>query len=274
MAERRMIHRKISWSRQFNEMSEFAQLLFLMMIPHADDWGSMVGDAYVIKAQVIPMSSRNSEEDVESALNEMEEHRLFWRYQPNDEKPLLQFRKWEDHQTGLHKRTKPKNKLYFYCEEAREKLEEKGVSWNYQEFQGTSPRTKEGKELEQNEEGTEQPPTETRQRKDLLKHWAMKCYHHVVHRQMKGVLRESWAAFADETYTQRDEEERFKEMKADLKKFVAMGYFDGNVDWFMKWVGKGKPEKGGNRGPHKQRSTGAAQHPHPELQKKLEELSK
>src|SRR5487761_2456008 len=113
MAERRTIAKKISVSEQVNSLStDFARLLFTWMIPHADDYGVLSGSAWSIRSLVIPMLERTNVE-VEAALAELEAHELVWRYMGRDKKPYLQFRTWEEHQSGLHKRTAPHQPLYF-----------------------------------------------------------------------------------------------------------------------------------------------------------------
>ena len=257
MAERRMIHKKISLSEQFNDMGEFAQLVFVLMIPHADDWGSLKGTARVIRGMAIPLNTTRTDKEVESALQEMEKQELVWRYRPDGEGPMLQLRRWEDHQTGLGNRTKPKRKLYYYCEDAKKLLETAGIDWDYEEFHKTSENLS---ELQKDSPVTKQNRTKqkrtkgkgTRKRDPLLDHWAIKCYKHVVKRHVKTILRGDWVAFADKQY-EEDDDANFDAMKADMKKFMAMGYFEGNIEWFMQWVKDGKPEKwaGGKSATHK-----------------------
>lgn len=110
MANRRMINKSISISEQVNSMSEFAQLLFTWMIPHTDDWGIIPGSPKVLKALIIPMSKR-SEEEVAEAVKEMANQKLVWNYLVDD-KEYIQFCKFEQHQEGLHKRTRPKFPTY------------------------------------------------------------------------------------------------------------------------------------------------------------------
>ena len=110
MAERRTLWKKISLSEQVNEMSEFAQLLFTWMIPHTNDYGIIQGTPRQIKAMVIPMSNR-PHEDFEKALFEMKDNGLIYIYSADD-KTYVQFVKFEQHQDGLHKRTKSKYPTY------------------------------------------------------------------------------------------------------------------------------------------------------------------
>ena len=106
MANRRMISKSISVSEQVNGMSLLARLLFTWMIPHADDWGRMPGSSRTIRALVIPLGDVNDDQ-VDGALSEMEAAGLIRRYR-NGGSQFLYFPKWEDHQTGLHKRTSSK----------------------------------------------------------------------------------------------------------------------------------------------------------------------
>lgn len=110
MANRRMIAKSISISEQVNDLNDFTALLFSWMIPHADDWGVLPGSAKKIKALVIPLRQQTPEE-VENALTEMERVGLIWRYEADGTK-YIQFKTWETHQEGLHKRSKPKFPLF------------------------------------------------------------------------------------------------------------------------------------------------------------------
>lgn len=128
MANRRMVSKSISVSEQVNDLNDFASLLFTWMIPHTDDYGVIPGSSKKIKALIIPMR-KQSNEHVETALKEMQSAGLIWRYiYKNSE--FIQFCKFEEHQEGLHKRTKAKNPLY--CEVV-------GDSENFQEVPGNSP---------------------------------------------------------------------------------------------------------------------------------------
>ncbi|MGH7245782.1 MAG: hypothetical protein ACREBJ_04270 [Nitrosotalea sp.] len=106
MANRRMINISISYSPQVNKLTEFSQLLFTWTIPHLDDFGRISGEAEVLKAMVMPMSKRPTEE-FEEAIMEMEKTKLVDRYSVED-KSILVFLGFERHQTGLEKRTKSK----------------------------------------------------------------------------------------------------------------------------------------------------------------------
>lgn len=110
MANRRMLAKSISISEKVNDLNDFEALLFTWMIPHADDWGVLPGSARKIRSLVIPDRPQTSQ-DVDKALDKFADLKLIWRYEV-DGKPYIQFRKWEEHQDGLHKRSKPKMPLY------------------------------------------------------------------------------------------------------------------------------------------------------------------
>jgi hypothetical protein len=119
MANRRMISKSISVSKQVNDMSLLSRLIFTWMIPHADDWGRMAGDPGVIRAMVFPMSTvanmipgqpiqiTITDEIIDGCLDEMVDSALIVRYE-TDGIQYLCFPSWDNHQTGLHKRTPSK----------------------------------------------------------------------------------------------------------------------------------------------------------------------
>jgi DnaD/phage-associated family protein len=110
MANRRMIAKSISVSDETNALSDFAALLFTWLIPHSDDYGVIPGSPGRIKALVVPRR-RQSETDIEAALEEMRRVGLIYRYQHGGH-PYIQLVRFEQHQEGLHKRTAPRNPLY------------------------------------------------------------------------------------------------------------------------------------------------------------------
>lgn len=107
MATGRIIKTAISVSEQVNDMSLAAALLFTWMIPHADDFGRMAGSARKIKALVVPMRNDITPDKVDKCLEEMEKGGLIKRYCVNGE-TYIQLPKWDEHQSGLHKRTRSK----------------------------------------------------------------------------------------------------------------------------------------------------------------------
>lgn len=127
MANRRMIGKSISVSEQVNELSDFAALLFSWLIPHSDDYGVIPGSPRKIKALVVPMRKQSAEQ-VDAALKEMQSVGLVWRYIYKGSE-YTQFCKFDEHQEGLHKRTTSKNPLY---------LEILGDIENFRELPGNS----------------------------------------------------------------------------------------------------------------------------------------
>lgn len=114
MARGRMLSRTLGSSRRFDALAElanghceFAQLLFTLLIPHTDDYGRMVGDAFTIKHQVFPTSPRPTS-DFESALHALHDANLITIYENTADgcqSIWLQVNKFEEHQRGLAKRT-------------------------------------------------------------------------------------------------------------------------------------------------------------------------
>lgn len=106
MANRRMIMKSMSVNPNFNSVSEFARLLYLMTTPHCDDFGKLDGDPVVVKALVMPLSERPVQ-DFEKALQELEEKKFVDWYEVNDQRVIRQTT-FEEDQTGLDKRTRSK----------------------------------------------------------------------------------------------------------------------------------------------------------------------
>lgn len=114
MARGRLISRCVSTSRKFGtlptlagELAEFCQKLYLLIIPHTDDFGRMSADAWTIKFQVDPSSARSLDE-FSRALSYLESAGLVQIYTGNDAEPCLQVVGFDPHQPGLHKRTASK----------------------------------------------------------------------------------------------------------------------------------------------------------------------
>lgn len=105
MAEKRMISKSISISEKVNSLPEyFDMLLFTWMIPHADDFGRLMGESTKVKALVIPLLPKTVRE-VSDSLQRLHDSGLIVWYTVDSGK-FIQIVKFEGHQTGLHKRTK------------------------------------------------------------------------------------------------------------------------------------------------------------------------
>lgn len=92
-----MISRSISTSRKLSRVTDRTALLFTWIQPHTDDYGRMEGDAFTVKAKVVPMRDW-SEDDVEACLKEMHQAGLIVRYEV-DEELVLEVINFEEHQT-------------------------------------------------------------------------------------------------------------------------------------------------------------------------------
>ena len=135
MARGRMISKSLSTSRKFadlaaaGDLTEFCQMLFPLLVSHADDYGRLSGDAFTVKFQVLPTSPRPLA-DFERALQQMAASGLVVLYEANGDL-VLQVLQFDGHQTGLHKRTVSKFP------------DPPGTSGNFQEHAGDSRLTKE-----------------------------------------------------------------------------------------------------------------------------------
>ncbi|WP_214630012.1 hypothetical protein [Paenibacillus agaridevorans] len=109
MAEKRMISKVISISKKFNLQltDHFSRLLYLLLIPHSDDFGRLTGDPFKVKGLILPMMKEVDEEDVEKTLGNLHKAGLINWYESNGEK-YVQIINFDDHQQGLHKRTRSK----------------------------------------------------------------------------------------------------------------------------------------------------------------------
>jgi len=107
MANRRMLSKSISYSKQVNNLSNyFRKLLFSWTIPHLDDFGRIDGDPEVLKAMVMPMCELSIKE-FEDAIKEFVGKGLAIRYEVGDKRVIV-FPTFDKYQVGLNKRTKSK----------------------------------------------------------------------------------------------------------------------------------------------------------------------
>lgn len=146
MAEKRMLSKVISISKKVNLRmpDHFSRLLYTWLIPHSDDYGRLTGCPYKIKALVIPMLTETWEE-VKQALQNMDDAELIQWYTVDGEQ-YIQINNFEDHQSGLHKRTTPKIP------------EPPNISRKFPEIpleeKGTEGNRREGKRMSKEEEKT------------------------------------------------------------------------------------------------------------------------
>ncbi len=99
-----MVSKSLSTSRKFAALGdEFAQVLYLLLVSHCDDFGRQSGDAFTVKHQVFPTSPR-SEAEFSTALENLARNGLILR-DTTEGSEVLQVVGFEQHQTGLHKRS-------------------------------------------------------------------------------------------------------------------------------------------------------------------------
>ncbi len=113
MARGRMISKSLSTSEKFasltdaaGPLAEFCQLLYPLIVAHADDFGRLQGDTFTIKHMCFPSSPR-SVDDFSAALAYLNHSGMIARYEV-DGKRYLQIENFDQHQTGLYKRTASK----------------------------------------------------------------------------------------------------------------------------------------------------------------------
>lgn len=106
MAERRMVSKVISLSEKVNSLSLFGRLLYTWMIPHADDFGRLPGSPAKVRVLVVPFCDETIR-DVENELADMNRIGIIRWYEVDGER-FIQIVNFENHQQGLHKRTKSK----------------------------------------------------------------------------------------------------------------------------------------------------------------------
>ncbi|MDE3023150.1 MAG: hypothetical protein KGI54_15090, partial [Pseudomonadota bacterium] len=124
-------------------------------IPHADDFGKMRGSARQIKALVVPMRDDFTAKKVEECLKEITLSQLIERYSVNGE-VFIKFPAFEEHQSGLHKRTKSK---FPDPEEGEEKEKIPGNSGNVRpELEQEQNRTEQEVEIEREKEKSTRAP--------------------------------------------------------------------------------------------------------------------
>lgn len=109
MARRRTIHGKISLNRELAELDPFSCLTFTWGLAHCDDWGVISGDPVIFRAQVFPLRTESIAQ-VEGAIDQLVSAGLVQRYE-RDGKLCLYYPSWDDHQEGLHKRTRSRTEL-------------------------------------------------------------------------------------------------------------------------------------------------------------------
>lgn len=86
-----MIEITVAHDKQFNSLSEFAQLLYLKILPHTDDFGRFEGDPDILKARVDPLSKRKII-FYQKALEEISNAGLWFIYETDNSKRVIQYK--------------------------------------------------------------------------------------------------------------------------------------------------------------------------------------
>ena len=87
-------------------LAELAQAIYPLLVAHADDHGREAGDVFTVRHQIDPSSPRGLD-DFERALRALGDVGLILRYE-SGRHVALQIVDFDEHQTGLHKRTTSK----------------------------------------------------------------------------------------------------------------------------------------------------------------------
>ena len=111
MARGRFISKTLGSSQKFESLGriggkigDFSQTLYMLLVTNADDFGRLPGDSFTAKFRIFP-TSKHSTEDFEKALCNMKQVGLIERYSVKGAE-YVQVVHFEEHQVGLHKRTK------------------------------------------------------------------------------------------------------------------------------------------------------------------------
>ncbi|MFC2032959.1 hypothetical protein ACFLUB_00300 [Chloroflexota bacterium] len=104
-AESRLIYSSISTSERVANLGVKGALLFTWLITHCDTRGRMPGKPNILKQVVVPFIKEISVEDINTALNLMEEQKLIKCYKDTNGRLLIQVLDWWQWQTGLKYKT-------------------------------------------------------------------------------------------------------------------------------------------------------------------------
>ena len=158
MARARLIASSLGTSEKFSalgevagELCDFAQALFPLLVVNSDDYGRLDGSAFTVKVRIFPISA-HGQGDFERAIQSLEKVRLIRRYlvtsTPDgqtfpeyEQKQVIEIVGFDDHQRGLHKRTRslfPNSSGVYSNKEGEIPTEPKRIEQN-----GTEPKRSE-----------------------------------------------------------------------------------------------------------------------------------
>lgn len=108
-----MISKSLSTSEKYCRLhdvapalADFCHALYPLLVAHSDDFGRQPGDLFTVKHVVIPVSP-HSLDDLASALGHLNDVGLIRWYESGGRK-YIAIVDFEQHQSGLHKRTESK----------------------------------------------------------------------------------------------------------------------------------------------------------------------
>ena len=104
MARGRMVDKVIAVSTRFKKLDWTGKALYLMLLPHTDDFGRLDGEPEVVRALICPME-KITVASVGKRLEAMADAGLIALYDHAGTR-YLAVAKFEEHQTGLHRRTR------------------------------------------------------------------------------------------------------------------------------------------------------------------------
>jgi len=96
--EWRKIYKSISTNWKFARLPEFSQLLFLLIIIHADDYGRLSGVIPELRMLLLPMNPKSDEEWEKAVLKIAEMDLIWWDYE------VIQVQNWDKYQSIGHRR--------------------------------------------------------------------------------------------------------------------------------------------------------------------------
>jgi hypothetical protein len=106
-----MLSKSLSTSEKFaalnaeaGPLAEFCQALYPLLVAHTDDFGRQQGDPFTVKHVCFPCSPRSREEFAAGLEHLARVGLIDWYLVAN--KRYIQIEQFEEHQQGLHKRTR------------------------------------------------------------------------------------------------------------------------------------------------------------------------
>lgn len=166
-----MVSKVISISKKFNIKlnDNLSRLLYLLLIPHSDDFGRLSGDPYDIKALILPMMEDVTPTLVQETLVKLHNVELINWYEIRGER-YIQIVNFDDHQQGLHKRTKSK-----FPEPPGHSGKFPEIPSEGREGKGTEEKRTETEENRKEGNGREFPATDSNPHKDYIHKLVNEC---------------------------------------------------------------------------------------------------